>query len=47
MVGAHNSYGYLFDNIEEEKAYINERNDVVTEINKEDEDKIYICSRIQ
>ena len=36
-----------FNNIEEEKAYINERNDVVTEINKEDEDKIYICSRIQ
>jgi len=38
IVRTHN--GFLFDNVEEEKAYIYERNDVVTEINKED--KIYI-----
>ena len=38
IVRTHN--GYFFDNIEEEKAYIYERNDVVTDINKGDE--IYI-----
>ena len=41
-VKTHN--GYLFENIEEEKGYIYERNDVVTQINKED--IIYVAYNI-
>ena len=41
-VRTHN--GYIFDNIKEDKAYTFERNDVSTEINKED--KIYVAYSI-
>ena len=42
IVRTHN--GYIFDKIKEDKAYIFERNDVTTEINKED--KIYAAYSI-
>ena len=42
VVRTHN--GYIFDNINEDKAYIYERNDVTTENNKED--KIYVAYSI-
>jgi hypothetical protein len=42
IVRTHN--GYLFDRVEEDKAYIYERNDVTTEINNED--KIYVAYNI-
>ena len=37
--------GYLFDHVDEDKAYIYERNDVVTDINTED--IIYIYFRLK
>ena len=42
IVRTHNSY--IFNNVEDERAYIYERNDVMTEINKED--KIYVAFNI-
>jgi hypothetical protein len=42
LVRTHN--GYIFDKIEDEKAYIYERNDVASEFNKED--KIYVAFNI-
>ena len=42
IVRTHN--GYIFDNIKEQKAYSFERNDVMTEVNKED--KIYVAYNI-